>query len=137
MFRPQARRVSAISCTANGLAVVRAPIHSISIPALRAACTWAAVATSVAASIPQLRAARIIQGSAFSPYPSNPPGLVRGFHAPARSTRTPVSRRAMAVNIICSSLSALHGPAMIMGRREWAPSGSSMGSSVISRCRLH
>ena len=40
------RSASATSCTLNGLPVVRAPIHTISAPAPRAASTWRELATS-------------------------------------------------------------------------------------------
>ena len=53
--------------------------------------------------------------------PSKPPGLVRGFHSPARKIRTPSAARQRAVASVCSSVSALQGPATTSGRRGSTP----------------
>ncbi len=49
------RSASATSCTLNGLPVVRAPIHTISAPAPRAASTWRELATSTPERKPRFR----------------------------------------------------------------------------------
>ena len=112
---------SAISCMANGLAVVRAPIQSKSMLAFKASSMCLAVATSVATNIPVSAFTRCIQGKPSAPTPSNPPGLVRGFQIPARNILTPFLAKAVAVLITCSSVSALHGPAMTIGRSSGIP----------------
>src|SRR5574344_442722 len=56
------------------------------------------------------------QGSASSPLPSKPPGLVRGFQIPARKLWQPFCANWRAVVITCSSVSAEHGPAITNGR---------------------
>ena len=109
-------RESARACMANGLAVVRAPTQRMSIPYFSANSTCSGVATSVATSIPVSSFTCFIQGSAFSPLPSNPPGLVRGFHTPARNMWHPLAAKSLAVVITCSSVSAEHGPAITNGR---------------------
>ena len=110
---------SASACIAKGLAVVRAPIHSISISYFMASSTCSGVATSVPTSIPVSFFACSIHFRAGSPCPSKPPGLVRGFHTPARKLWQPFSASCFAVHIICSSVSAEHGPAMMNGR-SWS-----------------
>ena len=115
------RRLSASSCMAKGLVVVRAPTHSTSIPAFRAASTCLGVATSVAVSMPVSSFTLCIQGSAFSPLPSKPPGFVRGFHIPALKIFTPFDAKPTAVVITCSSVSALQGPAITRGRLASIP----------------
>ncbi len=77
--------------------------------------------------MPVSRFTRRSHASASMPTPSNPPGLVRGFHTPARKMRMPSAARARAVASTCSSVSALHGPAMIVGRCA-AISGNTMGN---------
>ena len=109
-------RASAISCTANGLAVVRAPSHKKSSPAFRQASTWRALATSVPTFIPVSRRVFDSQANPSSPTPSKQLGRVRGFQIPARNASTPASRNREAVSITCSLLSALHGPAISNGR---------------------
>ena len=108
-------RASAISCTRKGLAVVRAPIHSMSTPASRLSFTCLADATSVQTRMPSSRCTRWSQGKPAVPTPSKQPGCVRGFQMPARNMWIPKAARPRAVSITCSSLSALHGPAMHMG----------------------
>ena len=107
---------SAISCMANGLAVVRAPIQRRSMPAFNASSTCFGVATSVEVSIPVSSFTRCIHAKPSVPTPSKPPGLVRGFQMPARNILTPLLASAWAVFMTCSSVSALHGPAMTIGR---------------------
>ena len=107
---------SAKACIAKGLAVVRAPIHRMSMPYFMASSTCSGVATSVATIIPVLSFTFLSQPSAGSPCPSKQPGLVRGFQAPARNIWHPFEASCKAVVITCSSVSALHGPAMINGR---------------------
>ena len=109
-------KLSASACMAKGLAVVRAPTHSTSMPYLRASSTCSGVATSVAVSMPVSFFTSCIQGRATSPLPSNPPGLVRGFHTPARKMWHPSFASWRDVSITCSSVSAEQGPAMTMGR---------------------
>ena len=111
------RSASANACIAKGFAVVRAPIHSTSIPYFRQSSTCSGVATSVATSMPVSSFTRFIQGSARSPLPSKPPGLVRGFQTPARNMWQPFVASCCAVVITCSSVSAEHGPAITIGRR--------------------
>ena len=120
------RSASAISCMAKGLAVVRAPIQIMSMPPSSAAMTCLRVATSVAVYIPVSRFTRWSHATPSAPTPSNPPGLVRGFQSPARKIRTPSAASSRAVSITCSSVSALHGPAMTSGRRGSSP-GKLMG----------
>ena len=127
---------SAISCMAKGLAVVRAPIHSKSMPALRAASTCLGMATSVAVSMPVSAFTRCSQGRAASPMPSNPPGLVRGFHTPARKILHPRPASWRAVFMTCSSVSALHGPAMTRGRLFSSTPGMFRGESRKSSISL-
>ena len=115
---------SAISCTANGLAVVRAPIHNMSMLAFKHSYTCLAVATSVETSIPVSSFTRFIQARPSTPIPSNPPGLVRGFQIPARKIFVPRLANAWAVLITCSSVSALHGPAMTIGRSWGTPANA-------------
>ena len=124
-------KASAISCTAKGLTVVRAPIHRMSMPAFNASKTWSLVATSVATSIPVSCFTRLSHGKPKVPMPSNPPGFVRGFQMPARKIFTPFSAKLLAVSITCSSDSALHGPAMTIGRWVSIP-GNANGSIFIS-----
>src|SRR5690606_223053 len=108
---------SAISCTVNGFAVERAPIQRISTPAASASSTCLAVATSVVIGRPVSSFALRSHWRPMLPMPSNSPGRVRGFQMPARSTFTlPVLASKCAVASTCSSVSALHGPAMTKGR---------------------
>ena len=100
---------------------MRAPIHKMSIPCFNASNTCRSVATSVAVYIPVSSLTCFNQARPSTPIPSNPPGLVRGFHIPARNILMPRSARLFAVVITCSSVSALHGPAMIIGRLESIP----------------
>ena len=109
-------KLSAKACIANGLAEVRAPIHRMSIPYFRASSTCSGVATSVATSMPVVSFTCFIHGRAFSPLPSKPPGLVRGFHTPARNMWQPFEASCVAVDITCSSVSAEHGPAITVSR---------------------
>ena len=109
-------KLSAKACIAKGFADVRAPIHSTSMPYFRASSTCSGVATSVAVIMPVSSLTRCIQGRAFSPLPSNPPGLVRGFHTPARNMWQPLDASCLAVSITCSSVSAEHGPAITVSR---------------------
>ena len=113
------RSASAKACTAKGLAVVRAPTHRISMPYFSASSTCSGVATSVATIIPVSFFTSAIQTRAGSPCPSKPPGLVRGFHTPARNRWHPLPANCLAVVITCSSVSALQGPAM-MKARSWS-----------------
>ena len=115
-------RASQISWTWKGLAVVRAPIHTMSTPASRQAFTWAAEPTSVHTLIPLALRASCNQARPRAPTPSKPPGCVRGFHRPARSTPVPQSLRACAASRTCSRLSALQGPATTKGL---SPAGNS------------
>ena len=108
--------VSAISCIRKGLAVVRAPTQTISTPALRHSRTCFSLATSVHTFMPSSDWTRLSQGSPSAPMPSKPPGCVRGFQIPARNTWMPRSLRPLAVCMTCSSVSALQGPAIIIGR---------------------
>ena len=111
------RRLSAISCTAKGETVVRAPIHNRSTPWRRAHSTCARLATSTAMGRPVAALTSLSHSSAGSPTPSKVPGCVRGFHTPARMTSTrPERASCMAVSTVCSRVSALHGPAMMRGR---------------------
>ena len=88
------RNDSATSCIENGLAAVRAPIQRISRSNGAALSTCLAFATSVAIGRPVNSRAFVSQGNASTPAPSNEPGLVRGFHTPARNTSTlPVAAR--------------------------------------------
>ena len=109
-------KASAISCTANGLTVVRAPIHRISIPAFNASNTWSFVATSVATYMPVSFFTRFNHCKPSAPIPSKPPGFVRGFQIPARNILTPLDASWVAASITCSSVSALQGPEMMIGR---------------------
>ena len=104
-------RASASSDTANGLAVVRAPIQKVSSPALRAASACCGEAISVATCIPSSSLTRTSQGRPCSPTPSKDPGRVRGFHRLALKKQIPPALKARAVSKVCSSVSALHGPA--------------------------
>ena len=110
------RSESASACIANGFAVVLAPTHSMSMPYFIASSACSGVATSVVTIIPVSSFTRFSHASAGSPCPSNPPGFVRGFHAPARNIVKPCCASCMAVVITCSSVSALHGPAITNGR---------------------
>ena len=108
---------SAISCTLNGLTVVRAPTQITSTPNSSAASTCLDVATSVPIGKPVISRARLIHASPLRPTPSNEPGFVRGFQMPALSTSTrPVSAIRRQVSSVCSSVSALHGPEIMSGR---------------------
>ena len=109
-------RLSARACIANGLAQVRAPIQRMSKPYSRHNSTCSGVATSVVISIPVSSFTRFIQGKAFSPLPSKPPGLVRGFHTPARKMWQPLRANSFAVAMTCCSVSAEQGPAITIGR---------------------
>jgi len=122
-------RLSASSCMANGLALVRAPTHRMSMPYLRASSTCSGVATSVAVSMPVSFFTSCIHGRAFSPLPSKPPGFVRGFHTPARNMWQPFAAKLRAVVITCSSVSAEHGPAITNGRSPPLSDGKLRGSS--------
>ena len=109
-------RLLAMSCMAKGLAVVRAPIQRMSIPYFTASSTCSGVATSHAVSMWVFSFTSCIHERALSPWPSKPPGLVRGFHTPARKMWHPLLASSDAVSITCSSDSALQGPAMTKGR---------------------
>ena len=115
------RSASAISCMAKGLAVVRAPIHRMSMPAFSASNTCLAVATSVATYMPVSFFTSLSHARPSTPMPSKPPGLVRGFQMPARNILIPLSASSLAVFITCSSVSALHGPAITKGRLSSTP----------------
>ena len=123
------RSASAISCMAKGLAVVRAPIHSRSMPALRHSSTCLAVATSVQTYMPVSCFTSFSQARPSTPTPSKPPGLVRGFQMPARNIFCPFEASWRAVFITCSSVSALHGPAMTTGRSSGTPGSWILSSS--------
>ena len=122
---------SAISWTANGFTVVRAPIQRISIPAFNASNTWSLVATSVDTSMPVSFFTFFNQANPSAPMPSNPPGFVRGFQIPARNILTPLEANPWAVSNTCSSVSALQGPAITIGRCVSTP-GNANGSIFIS-----
>ena len=122
MSAPASESASAISCIANGLAVVRAPIHSISSPASRAWRTCSRLATSVATAIPVVWRTSLSHWRPSAPMPSKPPGRVRGFQMPARNMRTPWAARRRAVSSTCCRVSALHGPAMMTGPGPVVPS---------------
>ena len=122
---------SAISCTAKGLAVVRAPTHRMSIPAFRHSYTCFAVATSVETYIPVSFFTSFSQLSPSTPMPSKPPGLVRGFQIPARNIFIPLEASSLAVVITCSSVSALHGPAITIGLLASTPGNKIDSSSII------
>ena len=122
---------SAISCMANGLAVVRAPIQRISIPAFRHSYTCFEVATSVETYIPVSFFTSFSHARPSTPTPSKPPGLVRGFQIPARNIFIPFSASCLAVHITCSSVSALQGPAITIGRLSSIP-GSKIDSNSSS-----
>ena len=111
---------SAISWTRNGLAVVLAPIQTISTPYSRQSSTCFSPATSVATFMPSSFFTLCSHLSPGVPTPSNVFGWVRGFQIPARKTLTPNGLSPSAVRITCSSDSALHGPATRSGR---CPSG--------------
>ena len=121
---------SAISCIEKGFAAVRAPIQRISTPYLSASNTWYWLATSVETYMPVSSFTRFNQGSPILPTPSNPPGLVRGFHIPARNILIPCAASSLAVSSTWSSVSALHGPAMTSGRLFSIP-GRVIGSRFI------
>ena len=123
---------SAMACMANGLAEVRAPTHNMSIPYFKASSICSGVATSVATSMPVSFCTRLSHGSAVSPFPSNPPGLVRGFHTPARNILQPFMASCLAVSITCSSVSAEQGPAITNGRSVLLGRLSGSSSSSIS-----
>src|SRR5690606_4294101 len=109
-------KASAISCTVKGFAVERAPTQRISTPAARASSTCFAVATSVEVSMPVSSLALFNHVKPTLPMPSNSPGRVLGFQIPARNTcALPVFAMRWAVDTTCSSVSALHGPAMTKG----------------------
>ena len=128
-------RLSARACMAKGFAVVRAPTHSISMSYFRACSTCSGVATSVVISIPVSSFTLFIQGSAASPFPSKPPGFVRGFHTPARKIWHPFEANCLAVVITCSSVSAEHGPAITNGLSlsQGNPNGFKSNSIVVYR----
>src|SRR5574344_141610 len=125
-------RESANACMANGLADVRAPTQRISTPYFRQSSTCSGVATSVETSIPVSSFTSLSQGSASSPLPSKPPGLVRGFQIPARKLWQPFCANWRAVVITCSSVSAEQGPAITNGRS--LSLGRFNGSSSNSIC---
>ena len=124
---------SANDCMAKGLALVRAPTQRMSMSYLRASSTCSGVATSVAVNMPVSSFTCFIHGRAFSPLPSKPPGLVRGFQTPALNMWHPLPASWRAVVITCSSVSAEQGPAMTIGRSKslGRPSGSKSSSIVI------
>ena len=126
-------KASASACMAKGLADVRAPTQRMSMSYFRASSTCLGVATSVATSMPVSSFTRFIQGSAFSPLPSKPPGLVRGFHTPARKLWQPLEASWRAVVITCSSVSAEQGPAITKGRSLSLGSFKGSNSSSIKR----
>ena len=122
---------SAISCTAKGLAVVRAPTQRRSISAFRHSYTCLAVATSVETYMPVSFFTSFSHARPSTPTPSKPPGLVRGFQMPARNSLRPLSANCLAVLITCSSVSALQGPAITIGRLSSTP-GNVIGSNSSS-----
>ena len=127
--------LSAKACIAKGLAVVRAPIHKMSTPYFKQSSTCSGVATSVAISMPVSSFTALSHGRAVSPLPSKPPGLVRGFHTPARNMWQPLSASCFAVVITCSSVSAEHGPAITNGRSlSQGKFNGSSSSSIILLC---
>ena len=135
------RKLSAKACIAKGLADVRAPIHRMSTPCLRHSSTCSGVATSVAMSMPVSSFTRFSHGKAASPLPSNPPGFVRGFHAPALKIWQPFCAKALAACITCSSVSAEQGPAITMGRslslgKLRGNKSSSISFFLLYRCYL-
>ncbi len=65
--------------------------------------------------MPVFSLALFSQGRAFSPFPSKPPGLVRGFHTPALKMWQPLAASCVAVVMTCFSVSAEHGPAITNG----------------------
>ncbi|MPM83236.1 hypothetical protein SDC9_130299 [bioreactor metagenome] len=131
--------VSAISCTAKGFAVVRAPIHNISMLYFRDSYTCFSVATSVATYIPVSLRTCWSHFNAGVPTPSNPPGFVRGFHTPALKIFTPFSASFFAVSMTCSSVSALHGPEIMIGRLSSTPGNKIDSNSIfffVMCCKL-
>ena len=109
------RKASASCCTEKGLTTVRAPIQRASTSYLKASSTCSGVATSVAMSKPVSFLAPRSHLSPSSPLPSKASGRVRGFHTPPRRNLTSeIEDKALAVAMICSSLSTLQGPAIII-----------------------
>lgn len=88
------------------------------------------VATSVETYIPVSFFTSFNQARPSTPIPSKPPGLVRGFQIPARNIFCPLAASCLAVSITCSSVSALHGPAMTIGLLASMP-GNKIDSSSI------
>ena len=107
---------SAISCMRKGLALERAPTQSMSTPYLRHSYTCFSVATSQHTFMPVSSLTFLSHLRPGVPTPSKLPGCVRGFQMPARNTWMPLAARSRAVSITCSSLSALQGPAITIGR---------------------
>ena len=119
---------SATSCTENGLTVVRAPIQSTSMPYFSASKTCWVFATSVVTFNPVSSFTRRSQPKPVVPMPSNSPGRVRGFQIPALYRSMFCAANSWAACNTCSSVSALQGPAMIIGRFSALPK---MGLKVI------
>ena len=116
------RKLSAKACMAKGLATVRAPTHNTSMPCFKHSATCSGVATSVAVNMPVCAFTCCNHGSATSPTPSKPPGLVRGFQTPALNMRQPQAAKSRAVASTCCSVSAEQGPA-ITHTDCWLPPG--------------
>ena len=70
----------------KGDTVERAPIHNKSISFFKASSTCLGFATSVAVNNPVSSFALFNHFKPISPTPSKFPGLVLGFHIPARNT---------------------------------------------------
>ena len=79
------------------------------------------LATSVQTCIPVCSLTFFSHFRPWTPTPSKLPGIVRGFQRPALKTFTPIALRARAVSSVCCSVSALHGPAMMMGEPSSTP----------------
>ena len=108
-------KASAISCTANGLTVVLAPNHRISISSFKAASTCNALATSVATGKLKAFPASFSQDKAGTPIPSNELGLVLGFQIPPlRMSILLPAANCFAISWICSSFSTEQGPAIVV-----------------------
>ena len=103
----------------------------MSMPAFRHSYTCLAVATSVDTYMPVSFFTSFNHASPSTPTPSKPPGLVRGFQIPARNIFIPLAANSLAVVITCSSVSALHGPAMTTGLFASMPGSKIDSSSII------
>jgi hypothetical protein len=73
--------------------------------------------------MPVSRFTLLNHGNPAVPTPSKAPGRVLGFHMPARNILMPWAARLVAVVKTCSSLSALQGPAIIIGNSGRVPPG--------------